>query len=151
MPPPWRATLNSTTWRLTRKASSPSPSGRALARERPQGPAFGVVNPGSLLASKMVKEGWGVAVNDLSMGVEILRRAALSDEFAAASGAYFDNDAGRFSDPHPGAMNAEKERSVMRAMKAAVGGIVERSSLLRRTPVEVPDGRPAAILSKSRG
>lgn len=94
---------------------------RALAREQPQGPVFSAVNPGSLLASKMVKEGWGVAGNDLSMGVEILRRAALSDEFAAASGAYFDNDAGRFSDPHPWAMNAEKERSVMRAMKAAVG------------------------------
>ena len=69
------------------------------AREYPNGPVFVTVNPGWLLASKMVKEGFGVAGNDLRIGAYILRRAAPSDEFAGASGRYFDSDAGRFSAP----------------------------------------------------
>ncbi|MEL7463418.1 MAG: SDR family NAD(P)-dependent oxidoreductase [Pseudomonadota bacterium] len=89
---------------------------RTLAREMPEGPVFAAVNPGSLLASKMVKEGWGIAGNDLGIGVEILRRAALSEEFAGASGAYFDNDAGAFSDPHPWAISASNEALVMDAI-----------------------------------
>ena len=56
------------------------------------GPAIIAVNPGSMLGSKMVKQAYGVAGGDLRIGAEILCRAALSDEFAAASGQYFDND-----------------------------------------------------------
>ncbi len=63
-------------------------------------PAIISVNPGSMLGSKMVKEGFGVAGGDLSKGAEIIARAALSEEFAAASGQYFDNDSGHFSSPH---------------------------------------------------
>jgi hypothetical protein len=46
------------------------------------------VNPGSLLASKMVKVGFGVAGNGIRIGAEVLCRAALSDDFASASGKY---------------------------------------------------------------
>ena len=70
-----------------------------------EGPAIIAVNPGSLLATKMVKEGFGVAGNDIGVGADILIRAALSDEFAAASGRYFDNDIGNFGSPHPDALN----------------------------------------------
>ena len=49
-----------------------------MARAYPDGPMFVAVNPGSLLASKMVKEGFGMAGNDLSIGADILRRAALT-------------------------------------------------------------------------
>ena len=63
------------------------------------GPLVVSVNPGSLLASKMVKEGFGVAGSDLSIGANILARAALSDEFLGRSGAYYDNDAKRFAEP----------------------------------------------------
>ncbi|MBF7073545.1 SDR family NAD(P)-dependent oxidoreductase [Glaciecola sp. MH2013] len=62
------------------------------------------VNPGSLLASKMVKEGFGVAGNDLSIGAQVLFDAALSNKFRDASGKYFDNDIGAFSEPHPFAL-----------------------------------------------
>jgi len=86
---------------------------RELAAKMPSGPVVVAVNPGSLLASKMVKEGFGVAGNDLGIGAEILSRAALSDEFAAASGRYFDNDSGQFADPHPDALDPEKSRKVM--------------------------------------
>lgn len=75
------------------------------------------VNPGSLLASKMVKEGFGVAGNDLSIGADILVRAALSNEFSDASGKYFDNDAKRFSQPHAEAQNQTKCAQVMRALE----------------------------------
>lgn len=67
-----------------------------MAVTYPDGPAFIAVNPGSLLASKMVKEGFGVAGHDLQIGADILCRLSLDDEFANASGRYWDNDAGRF-------------------------------------------------------
>lgn len=66
------------------------------------------VNPGSLLGTKMVKEGFGIQGKDIRIGADILVRAALSDEFNNASGKYFDNDSGQFADPHPDALNQEK-------------------------------------------
>ena len=58
-----------------------------------KGPMIVSVNPKSLLGSKMVKDAFGIAGSDLSMGAEILVRAALSDEFATASGKYICTDA----------------------------------------------------------
>lgn len=55
------------------------------------------VNPGSLLASKMVKEGFGVAGSDLSIGANILYKLATDKQMLAFHGQYFDNDAGHFS------------------------------------------------------
>ena len=76
-----------------------------LAATHPDGPVFVAVNPGSYLGTKMVKEGFGVAGNDVGIGVDILCRAALSDEFADASGRYWDNDTGRFAVPQVDATN----------------------------------------------
>lgn len=84
------------------------------------GPLIVAVNPGSLLASKMVKEGFGVAGNDLSIGADILCRAALADEFADAGGQYFDNDARQFSSPHRDALDEEKCAKVMRVIEAVL-------------------------------
>ena len=77
-----------------------------------QGPAIIAVNPASFLGSKMVKEAYGKEGNDLQIGVDILVRAALSDEFANASGLYFDNDKGTFSDPYPDALDPAKTQAV---------------------------------------
>ena len=88
-----------------------------LADRLPDGPVVVSVNPGSLLASKMVQEGFGVAGNDLGIGAEILVRAALSDEFLTATGRYFDNDSGKFSAPHPDAIDPAKVRSVATAVR----------------------------------
>lgn len=96
---------------------------RVMAAELPDGPVVVAVNPGSLLASKMVKEGFGIAGNDLSVGADILCRAALSAEFADASGKYFDNDAGRFGPPHPDALDDAKCAQVMAAMKDVIAGM----------------------------
>lgn len=76
-----------------------------LADTHPDGPVFIAVNPGSYLGTKMVKEGFGVAGNDVGIGVDILCRAALDEEFANASGRYWDNDNGRFAVPHVDATN----------------------------------------------
>ena len=91
-----------------------------LAKQTPEGPVVVAVNPGSLLASKMVKEGFGVAGNDLQIGADILRQAALDESFATANGAYFDNDAGRFGRPNPAALDEEHSKAVMAAVEAAV-------------------------------
>jgi NAD(P)-dependent dehydrogenase (short-subunit alcohol dehydrogenase family) len=82
------------------------------------GPAIIAVNPGSLLGTKMVKEGFGTAGGDIGIGAEILVRAALDDEFAAASGQYFDNDKGRFASPHPDALDPQKCREIVRVIEA---------------------------------
>lgn len=96
---------------------------RALAEERPDGPVIVAVNPGSLLASKMVKEGFGVDGKDLSIGADILCQAALSDEFASASGKYFDNDAGRFGSPHQDALDPSKVQTVMQKMEDTLAAL----------------------------
>lgn len=86
-------------------------------------PAIIAVNPGSLLATKMVREGYGFAGHDIGIGADILVRAALSDQFADANGAYFDNDAGRFASPHPDALDAHKNAAVTNAIDGIVSSI----------------------------
>lgn len=98
---------------------------RQLARELgAEGPVIVAVNPGSLLATRMVKEGFGVAGNDISIGADILIRAALSDEFADASGRYFDNDARHFNDPHPEGLDDRKGAELVEAIEALLGKLV---------------------------
>jgi NAD(P)-dependent dehydrogenase (short-subunit alcohol dehydrogenase family) len=84
------------------------------------GPTFIAVNPGSLLASKMVKEGFGFAGHDINIGAKILTRMALDNDIDSYSGQYFDNDKGEFSLPHPDGMNLQKSEKVIAAIKAIV-------------------------------
>lgn len=77
------------------------------------GPAVIPVNPASFLGSKLVKDAYGVDGNDLAIGADILCRAALSEEFANASGKYFDNDSGLFKDPHADALDPAKNRQLV--------------------------------------
>ena len=91
---------------------------RIMAESLKDGPMIVAVNPGSLLASKMVTEGFGVAGNDIGIGADILTRAALSDEFADASGKYFDNDSRQFAPPHNDALDQQKSEEVVQAIEA---------------------------------
>ncbi|WP_339872608.1 SDR family NAD(P)-dependent oxidoreductase [uncultured Brevundimonas sp.] len=84
------------------------------------GPVVVAVNPGSLLASKMVREGYGIPGKDIGIGADILVRAALADEFATASGRYFDNDSGRFADPHRDARDPLKVAAVVGAIETCL-------------------------------
>ena len=92
------------------------------------GPVVVAVNPASLLASKMVKDAYGVAGHDLSIGAEILVRAALSDEFASASGQYFDNDRGQFAHPHPDALDDTKNEQLVAAIERLLSGLDGRDA-----------------------
>lgn len=83
----------------------------ALARQHPEGPVVLSVNPGSLLATKMVQEGFGFAGHDLRIGADILCRLALEPAFATESGRYWDNDSGGF---------AQVDRSQADAVMAAL-------------------------------
>jgi hypothetical protein len=42
------------------------------------------------------------------------------NEFAAASGQYFDNDSGRFTPPHPDALNPRKFEPIVRVIEAVL-------------------------------
>ncbi|MGH1348015.1 MAG: SDR family NAD(P)-dependent oxidoreductase [Nannocystales bacterium] len=98
---------------------------RQLADELgPEGPVVVAVNPASLLGTKMVKSGFGVDGNDISIGADILVRASLSDEFSDVSGKYYDNDAKRFGPPHPDALDAGKRAEVVRVIEGLLGGAV---------------------------
>lgn len=94
-----------------------------LAKELPEGPAVISVNPGSLLATKMVKEGFGMAGQDLAIGAGILCKLALDPVYAHVSGDYFDNDAGRFSQPHSAALNAGHRADVMAVIHEMVSSL----------------------------
>ena len=87
------------------------------------GPVVVAVNPKSLLGSKMVKDAYGVAGADLSIGSDILTKAALSDEFADASGKYYDNDIERFASPHADALDDEKCARIVSEME----GILQKT------------------------
>ena len=85
-----------------------------------KGPIIIAVNPGSLLGTKMVKQGFNVAGNDISIGVKILIRIALADEFETATGKYWDNDSGQFASPHPDALNPEKCQETVEAIEVVL-------------------------------
>ncbi len=85
-----------------------------------EGPAFIAINPGSFLGSKMVKEAYGSDGKDIGIGADILFRAALSDEFAAASGKYYDNDARQFARPHADAMDSSKNANLVSAIEGII-------------------------------
>ncbi|MCE7536056.1 SDR family NAD(P)-dependent oxidoreductase [Aliivibrio fischeri] len=91
-----------------------------------KGPMVVSVNPASMLGSKMVKDAFGVSGGDLSIGSDILVRAALSDEFSTASGLYFDNDIGQFSKPHPEALNEQKVQDIMMTIEATLAKITQQ-------------------------
>ncbi|MEQ9317682.1 MAG: SDR family NAD(P)-dependent oxidoreductase [Polyangiaceae bacterium] len=101
---------------------------RWVAEAHPDGPAIVSVNPGSLLGTKMVKEGFGMAGKDVGIGVGILKRLALTEDVASVTGDYYDNDARRWGSPHPAALDRRKTQ----ALVAAIADIVGDASLGRR-------------------
>lgn len=76
-------------------------------------PAIIALNPKSMLGTEMVKQAYGVNGYKVEIGAEILCKAALSKGFASASGLYFDNDIGRFANPHPDALAPLKCKEIV--------------------------------------
>ncbi|MEM7211216.1 MAG: SDR family NAD(P)-dependent oxidoreductase [Pseudomonadota bacterium] len=90
---------------------------RELAEDLSEGQVSVAVNPGSLLGSKMVKEGFGVAGGDLQVGADVLSDAATGERFASANGLYFDNDSGAFAEPHAWAADPTVCAGVVQTMR----------------------------------
>ncbi|MFL0810843.1 MAG: SDR family NAD(P)-dependent oxidoreductase [Agarilytica sp.] len=96
-----------------------------LAEKHKQtGPIFVSVNPGSLLATKMVQEGFGMPGNDINIGRDILVRAALSEDFEHANGKYFDNDMGQFADPHTDALDIKTCANITTVIEETIQQLV---------------------------
>lgn len=89
------------------------------------GPAIIAVNPKSMLGSKMVKQAYGTSGVDLRIGAEILCRTTLSDEFANATGKYFDNDIGQFTHPHPDALNPQKCKDIVSLIEETLAKAIQ--------------------------
>lgn len=85
---------------------------------------FVSVNPGSLLGTKMVKEGFGIAGADIAIGADIICRAALSAEFDDANGLYYDNDAKAFGPPHEDAFDPKIGQAIIAAMEQTLNAIL---------------------------
>jgi NAD(P)-dependent dehydrogenase (short-subunit alcohol dehydrogenase family) len=82
------------------------------------GPLLVSVNPGSMLASKMVKQAFGVLGRDITVGADILMEAAVGASFEGRSGAYFDNDIAQFGPPHPHVHDDRTAAGITRAVEA---------------------------------
>lgn len=89
------------------------------------GPVVIAVNPGSMLASKMVKDAFGVIGNDIGIGADILCRAALDDEFAEVSGQYFDNDRRQFGSPHPDVLDPQKSQEIVEIIEKVLANLLD--------------------------
>ncbi len=94
--------------------------GMELAEELGDRAVVVSVNPKSFLGSKMVKVAYGRTGYDLSIGADILYKAALSDEFADKTGLYYDNDYEHFSNPHPFAMNKSNRIELIKTMNEII-------------------------------
>lgn len=98
--------------------------GMALASDLGEKAVVVSVNPKSFLGSKMVHRAYGQQGYDLSIGANILYRAALTDEFAHNSGAYYDNDYQQFSRLHPFAQVKANRVELIRVMDEIISKIL---------------------------
>ncbi|MEM1119941.1 MAG: SDR family NAD(P)-dependent oxidoreductase [Bacteroidota bacterium] len=71
------------------------------------------VNPGSLLNTNMVREGWGFHRSSADKGGNILYDLAILERYTNESGKYFDNDIGAFGSLHPAGKDAEAIRTLI--------------------------------------
>lgn len=95
---------------------------KALSDELgPDGPVIVSINPGSLLGTKMVRDGFGTSGNDIGIGVDILTRAALSPDFADARGRYWDNDARAFGPLQADAGDPARRQALIAVLDELVG------------------------------
>ena len=66
------------------------------------------VNPGSLLDTNMVREGFGRVWSSADKGGDILYDLAVAEKYEGSTGKYFDNDKGSFGMAHPDAYDQVK-------------------------------------------
>ena len=79
------------------------------------------MNLGSLLTTKMVKEGFGIDGKDLDIGADILVRLVTTDPIDSkqTSGDFFD-DAGDFGSPHSAVINYALGRRLITSLDSII-------------------------------
>ncbi len=90
-------------------------------QQNTNGPIVISVNPGSLLGTKMVREGFGTSGNDINIGVNILTELALDEKHLESNGKYFDNDSGQFANPQADGLNLEKTKELISILEEQIG------------------------------
>ena len=75
------------------------------------------VNPGSLLGTKMVQEGFGTSGNDVNIGADILVSLALDLKHEAHAGDYFDNDNRAYGQPHRDSLNPKISQIIIQTIE----------------------------------
>ena len=91
---------------------------RHMAKEvGADGPTVIAVNPASLLATKMVKEGFNTDGNDINIGVNILVSLTLDQEHIEHSGEYYDNDNQTYAPPQADGLDNEKATKIVEIME----------------------------------
>lgn len=96
---------------------------RFVANELTNGPSVISVNPGSLLATKMVKEGFGIEGKDLNIGADVLVRLVTYPVDSQRTGEYFDNDAGDFGSPHSAVVDDAFGRRLIASLDSIIDQI----------------------------
>ncbi|MEM1216360.1 MAG: SDR family NAD(P)-dependent oxidoreductase [Bacteroidota bacterium] len=71
------------------------------------------VNPGSLLNTRMVREGFGMHRSPADKGGAILYELATQEKYSSASGKYFDNDIGTWGTIHPAGQNTSAVQQLL--------------------------------------
>lgn len=95
---------------------------RHMAKEQNgHGPLVISVNPGSLLGTKMVKEGFGTNGQDINIGVNILTELATDDKHATSNGKYYDNDSGDFAPPAADGLDDKKTHELIAILEQQIG------------------------------
>lgn len=78
------------------------------------------LNPGSLLGSKMVKEGFGISGKDINIGADIIFRLACDIDIHNHNGGYFDNDGGDWGRPHQDVLNMSKNEKLVQYLNKII-------------------------------
>lgn len=92
-----------------------------LAETEPELTAI-VVNPGSLLNTKMVEEAFGYHQSPAKKGGDILYELAVSEQYENVSGKYFDNDKGDFGSLHKDGTDEEAIAALMERTEKLLEG-----------------------------
>ncbi|MEO0898953.1 MAG: SDR family NAD(P)-dependent oxidoreductase [Bacteroidota bacterium] len=82
------------------------------------------VNPGSLLNTRMVMEGYGRYWSPAEKGSQILYDLAIKSEYASHSGKYYDNDLGGFGTAHADAYDQTKIDQLITSTEKVLGGLI---------------------------
>lgn len=79
-----------------------------------------VVNPGSLLHTKMALEAFGNSWSSADKGAQIIFDLAVADKHKGITGKYFDNDQGNYGEAHPDAYSQSKIEDLLQVTAGAI-------------------------------